>query len=74
MNEQQALDYASDNLITVTTDVKTKSGTYFLVGTYRVQNFGRLWRVLGKHQFTGRRGDCIYHAVIETLNDRSDES
>jgi hypothetical protein len=86
MNEARAIEFASVNGISVSTDSvrrfqkrgKWVRNTAFKVGAYTVMRLGdaREWQVYDEHaqRFEGRRGDCIEFCVRATLARRSDES
>ena len=86
MNEAKAIEFASINGISVSTDSvkrfqkrgKWVRNTAFKVGAYTVMRLSDAceWEVYDEHakRFEGRRGDCIEFCVRATLNNRSDHA
>lgn len=70
MNEAKAIELATENLITVTTDVRTKNSVSFKVGPRTIfQTPGaRLWSVDGERGLH-TRGNAILVAVNSILSD-----
>lgn len=83
MNERDAIDLASINSITVSTDnaVRVKLGgkwvrrTTFRVGRFLVErdDFTHLWSIVGVSPRTYRRGEAIAECVRLILEARQDQ-
>lgn len=69
MNEQQAIEFATEHGITVTTTRKTKLADTFKVGTFELirRKGKRGWLVVGANMPEMRVGVAIEYCVLKSI-------